>query len=124
MRYKEPDRDGIAISSPNNSGSSCITSLKRLAVGPNTATAAKPVKKPTVAPNSPCEGVPFNSFIYDFSNLGCGPGSSTLLAIPDNDLPGAEQIAERIGENMDQPAKRENKQQQKEINHMQFDQPG
>ncbi len=58
IRSREPESAGMETRKPIIRGVSSMTSLKRLAVGPNRATAAKPTKKPRVAPKSPWTGVP------------------------------------------------------------------
>ena len=52
IRRSDPESEGMAIRNPINTGSSLSTSWNLPAVGPNKATAAKPEKKPMVAPRS------------------------------------------------------------------------
>ena len=59
IRSSEPDSAGIATRNPTDIALSCIASLNRAAVGPNSATAAKPTKNPIVAPVRPARGDPF-----------------------------------------------------------------
>src|SRR3972149_2214147 len=58
MRRSEPDSEGAATSNPTWAGVRPIRSLNSLAVGPNSATAANPKKKPSVEAVRPSFGVP------------------------------------------------------------------
>src|SRR5690606_18515204 len=58
IRSNEPDSAGAATKKPTIMGLSSMTSWNRFAVGPNRATAAKPIKKPSVAAKSPSRGDP------------------------------------------------------------------
>src|SRR3972149_11209233 len=64
IRNNEPDREGMATRKPIITGLNPITSLNLCAVGPNKATAAKPMKKPSVALNKHCHGEPLIPFIF------------------------------------------------------------
>ena len=58
MRSSDPDRFGMDTSSPAAAGVSLAAVVRNFAVGPKSATAAKPMKKPSVAPHRPIAGVP------------------------------------------------------------------
>jgi len=66
---REPDRAGVATRNPTMTGPRSMTSWMLFAVGANNETAAKPTKKPRVAPVNPILGLPialyrsFPSFI-------------------------------------------------------------
>src|SRR3990170_2002387 len=58
IRSSDPEKEGAATSSPTSSGDSPRIPFRIFAVGPKRETAAKPTKKPRVAPASPWAGVP------------------------------------------------------------------
>src|SRR3989304_3553859 len=67
----DPESDGIATRNPTCSGVSPRVCLMAAAVGPNNATAAKPIKNPSVAPNKPCAGGPLIFIIFPSQFSAC-----------------------------------------------------
>jgi hypothetical protein len=58
MRSREPVRLGMEMRSPMKAGVHEAASSKDLTVEPKSATPAKPVKNPMVAPKRPDAGLP------------------------------------------------------------------
>jgi hypothetical protein len=67
MRSREPERAGIAISKPSMAGVKSMASLNLIAVGPYSATAANPKKKPRVVPVNPLLLFPISFIVLNFS---------------------------------------------------------
>ena len=59
----DPESSGAATAKPRSTGDRPMPAWSFCAIGPKRATAAKPTKKPSVAPTSPSVGVPFSVVI-------------------------------------------------------------